>query len=536
MQRIGSRWSRGIELSILVLFALIVSTPSVSASDDALVVATSAGRVRGLSRSAGGAQFLGIPFAQPPVGKLRWHEPLDFKPWADIRDASSFGAPCAQPVLGDWNKHDAEASKEDCLFLNVTTPVWPPKSKLPVMVWLHGGANVGGTGVGPLYNSGTLTQHGIVLVTVNYRLGVFGFFAHPGLTKESEHNSSGNYGLMDQVAALRWVKKNIAKFGGDPDNITVFGQSAGAQDTSVLMTSPLAKNLFQRAIVESGSALMVPVVPLSTAEKAGETLAAKLNAPQDAAVAYLRGLSASQLIEAASQQDPNAPPPFAPILDGYILTQSPIDVFSEGTEAPVPLLFGSTTREFGFTGPLDALRGFVRQFSGDLAPRALALYGMANGGTGMDDPMYGPVGNQWMADQIFRCPLIAQAVYHHAAKHPVYEYQLEHAIPGQEKDGVVHSADLPYVFGFYPKTGNIAGPFGEADFKIANWMETYWTNFAKTGDPNGDSLPRWPDFGNSQNYVSITQAGQIVAHSGGLRRQQCDLGRTILESRRPNHR
>lgn len=534
---IGKLFKGYFELFGIAVVVLLLATRSLSASDDSFVVATSAGQLRGETRPAGGAQFLGIPFAQPPVGKLRWHEPLDVEPWTGVRDASKFGSPCAQPVLGDWNQHDAEVSKEDCLFLNVITPVWPPKAKLPVMLWLHGGANAGGTGAGPLYNSGTLVQHGVLLVTVNYRLGVFGFFAHPGLTSESQHKSSGNYGLMDQIAALQWVKKNIANFGGDPDNITVFGQSAGAQDTSVLMVSPLAKNLFQHAILESGSALMVPVVPLATAEKAGEAFVAKLKPPQAAgAVQYLRSLPASTLIQAASQQDPNAPPALAPILDGYVVTQSPIDVFSEGTEAPVPLLFGSTTREFGFSGPLDALRGFVRQFSGNLAPRALTLYGLANASTGTDDPLYGSVGNQWLADQIFRCPLIAQAVYHHAAKHRVYEYQLEHAIPGQEKDGVVHSADLPYVFGFYPKTGNIAGPFGEVDFKIANWMETYWTNFAKTGDPNGDSLPPWPDFGNSQNYISITENGQIVPHSGGLRRQQCDLGRQILESRRAVHR
>ena len=537
MHGIGKLCNRCFQLFGIAVVVLVLATGLLSASDDSFVIATSTGRLRGLARPGGGAQFLGIPFAQPPVGKLRWHEPVDLEPWTGVRDASSFGAPCAQPVLGDWNKHDAETSKEDCLFLNVTTPVWPKKSKLPVMVWLHGGANVGGTGAGPLYNSGTLVQHGVLLVTVNYRLGVFGFFAHPDLTSESQHKSSGNYGLMDQIAALRWVKKNIASFGGDPDNITVFGQSAGAQDTSVLMASPLAKSLFQRAILESGSALMVPVVPLATAEKAGEALAARLKASQDAAtISYLRSLPASKLIEAASQADPNAPPAFAPILDGYVVFQPPIDVFSEGTEAPVPLLFGSTTREFGFSGPPDALRTFVRQFSDNLAPRALALYGLANGSTGTDDPMYGSIGNQWLADQIFRCPLIAQGVYHHAAKHSVYEYQLEHAIPGQEKDGVVHSADLPYVFGFYPKTGNIAGPFGDVDFKIANWMETYWTNFAKTGDPNGDSLPPWPDFGNSQNYISITENGQIVPHSGGLRREQCDLGRQILESRRPNHR
>jgi len=530
---IGKLCKSYFELFRIAVVVVLFASCLLSASDDSLVVATFAGQLRGVARPAGGAQFLGIPFAQPPVGKLRWHEPVDLEPWTGVRDASKFGSPCAQSVLGDWNKQDAQTSKEDCLFLNVTTPVWPPKTKLPVMVWLHGGANAGGTGAGSLYNSGTLVQHGVVLVTVNYRLGVFGFFAHPGLTSESEHKSSGNYGLMDQIAALQWVKKNVAKFGGDPDNITVFGQSAGAQDTSLLMTSPLSKSLFQRAIVQSGSAFMSPLPPLAAAEKAGEALAGKLKAPAGKdAVDYLRGLSVSELLDAASKQDPNTPPMLGPILDGSVLPENPTNIFAQGREAQIPLLIGTTNREFSFDGPPDALRKFVEQFAGDLAPRAMELYGLANGGTGQADPLYGSVGNQWLADQIFRCPVTTQAISHNPAKNAVYEYQLEHAIPGQEKDGAVHSADLPYVFGFYPKTGNIAGPFGEVDFKIADWVEIYWTNFARAGDPNGSSVPKWPEFSHSQNFISITQDGQVVPHSGGLRPQQCELFRKILEDRR----
>jgi len=168
-----------------------------------LVVHTVDGEVRGKSRPSGGAEFLGIPYAQAPVGKLRWHEPVPANKWEGVREAESFGAPCAQPVLGDWNKRNAEASQEDCLFLNVITPVWPPKSPLPVLFWLHGGANEGGTASSALYKDGTRVQHGVLLVTVNYRLGVFGFFAHPGLTRESSHKASGNYGLMDQIAAMQ---------------------------------------------------------------------------------------------------------------------------------------------------------------------------------------------------------------------------------------------------------------------------------------------------------------------------------------------
>src|SRR6266536_2411205 len=261
---------------MLALIPVFLLQAQVVAATGELIVGTTRGSLKGATRALGGAEFLGIPYAQAPVGDLRWHEPLETKPWTGVRDATTFGAPCAQAILGDWNRHDAETSKEDCLFLNVMTPVWPPKTPLPVMVWFHGGANAGGTASSPLYKDGTLVQHGIVLVTVNYRLGIFGFFAHPELTRESVHKASGNYGLMDQIAALRWVRQNIAAFGGDPDNITVFGQSAGAQDTSLLMTSSLAKNLFHRAIAESGSAFMRQLAPLPDAERSGEALAVKL--------------------------------------------------------------------------------------------------------------------------------------------------------------------------------------------------------------------------------------------------------------------
>ncbi len=518
-------------LLIAFTFAVFVwNVPdAVAFNNDGFVVSTSAGRLQGVARASGGAEFLGIPYAQPPVGYLRWHEPVEMKPWSGVRDTSTFGTPCAQPILGDWNKHDAENSKEDCLFLNVITPAWPPKSKLPVMLWIHGGANAGGTASSALYKDGTLVQHGIVLVTVNYRLGIFGFFAHPELTRASRHKAAGNYGLMDQIAALRWVRQNIAAFGGDPDNITVFGQSAGAQDTSLLMTSSLAKNLFHRAIAESGSAFMRPIPPLAKAEQSGEALAARLRAPKGTgSLPYLRNLSVAELLQAASVQDPKAPPILAPIVDGYVLSRDPAEVFSVGEESPIPMIIGSTTREFGVTASPDELRKMIEEFSGDLAPKALALYGLADGGQGTGDPLYGPVENQWLADQVFRCPVTTQAMSHRSAHQPTYEYQFERAIPGQEAEGSVHSADLPYVFGYYPRTGNISGKFGDTDFKLADWIERYWTTFAKTGDPNGGSLPDWPELGASQTFIELTQDGRVLVRSGGLRRAQCDLNREIL--------
>jgi para-nitrobenzyl esterase len=501
------------------------------ATDD-LVVTTITGKIRGVARRSGGAEFLGIPYAQAPVGNLRWHEPLPMKPWSGIRDATAFGAPCTQAVLGDWNKHDSETSQEDCLFLNVITSSWPAKTPLPVMFWIHGGANAGGTASSSLYKDGTLVNHGVILVTINYRLSIFGFFAHPGLTSESAHKASGNYGLMDQIAALRWVHDNIAKFGGDPNNITVFGQSAGAQDTSLLMTSPLTQGLFQRAIVQSGSAITPPASTLADCERFGEKIAANLKAPSsDAALEFLRMKSTNELLTAIPAQNPTQLPLLGPNVDGWVIPKPPDRVFYQHQQSPVPLIIGTTTREFGFTAPAGVVRKFIQSVTGPLSDRALAIYGLENNGSGVSDSMYGSVGDQWFADIAFRCPVSTQAASQTTLNRSTYQYELAHAIPGQEAEGAVHSADLPYVFGYFPQTGNISGNFNQIDFKLANMIGTYWTNFAKTGNPNSASLPAWPEFSASQNFIRFMQEGDVKVISGGLRPTQCDFLREVLKQR-----
>ena len=518
---------------VLVLVVSTLFSSDAIAADD-LVASVASGQLKGAARSSGGAEFLGIPYAEPPVGDFRWHDPVPAKPWTGVRDASVFGAPCAQPVLGDWNKRDSETSSEDCLFLNVMTPVWPPKAPLPVMVWFHGGANAGGTASSPLYKDGTLVQHGVVLVTVNYRLGIFGFLSLPQLTKESPHHSSGNYGLFDQLLALRWVHENIAKFGGDPANVTVFGQSAGAIDAGYLMVSPLARGLFQRMIAQSGSPLGPPLPALAQAEQANEKLIASLKAPASEELKFLRARSVPELLALAGKQDPQAPPMIGPILDGWLLGRHPTVVFALGEQAPVSLLIGTTTREFGMTGDPDEVRKFIRDVTGTLADRALSLYGLADKATGNPDVLYGSAGDQWLADLAFRCPTTTEAIWHTAGHHAVYEYELRHAIPGQEAQGSVHSADLPYVFGFFPKEGNIAGKFGEVDFQLAELMEKYWTNFARSGDPNSEGLPKWPEFNRDQAYIQFKQDGSIGT-STGLRKPYCDLYRDVLKQRMTPH-
>ena len=503
---------------------------SVHAAEAELVVPVTGGQIRGRPLPGAGAQFLGIPYADPPVGDLRWHEPVPVNSWDGVRDAKEFGSPCAQLAAGDWNRHDAEISKEDCLYLNVMTPQWPPtKERWPVMLWIHGGANAGGTASGALYKDGTLVQHGVVLVTVNYRLGIFGFFAHPELTRESPHHASGNYALMDQIAALQWVHDNIVKFGGDPQNITVFGQSAGALDSGLLMTSPLAKNLFQRAIAESGTVLLsIEALTLAQAEQRGKEFADGLDPPAGGdAIKHLRRLSAVDLLQATHTPKVDARQA-GPIIDGWVLPRSPVEVFAAGEEAPIPFIVGNNTTEFAIPASPDHLRKNIQEIYGDLAPRALQVYGLANGADGTTDPLYGPVAGQWSADLIFRCPATAVAAWHSVAHHATYEYQFEHAIPGQEVSGAVHSADLPYVFGYFPKAGNIGGVFGDTDHRLAELIENYWTTFAKTGKPSRDGLPSWPEFDGSQVYIAFTENGQPVAKTQ-LRKAQCDIYRQTLK-------
>jgi para-nitrobenzyl esterase len=498
---------------------------SAQESDKSLIVNTAAGQLKGVTRVGGGAEFLGIPYAQPPIGNLRWHGPAPAKPWSGVHDATRFGAPCSQPDLGDWNRRHAEAGKEDCLFLNVIVPEWPVKKPFPVMFWIHGGANEGGTASSALYKDGTLVNHGVILVTVNYRLGIFGFLAHPELTAESAHHASGNYGLMDQLLALQWVRDNIAHFGGAANNITVFGQSAGSMDTSMLMTSSLAKGLFQKAIGQSGAAFTAPLLPLTGAEHAGQSLAQALGAPAESQIKYLRTKSADELL-AALAKDRNHPRWGADI-DGWVLREQPASVYESGQEAHIPLLYGTTTREFGSNQSVDQLRAMISMAAGTFAPQTLASYGLTGGKTGNPDAKYGSPADQWAADMMFRCPGVTQGTWH-AAHNATYEYEFNHAIPGQE--AAVHSADLPYVFGYYPRSGNIAGNFTEVDKKLAELMESYWTNFAKTGDPNGAGLPKWPPQDGTGSYIQFEQDGSVQT-ARGMRRAQCDVYREWLVAR-----
>jgi para-nitrobenzyl esterase len=514
---------------VCALVAWHASTPSntvqaqaPSASRPVAKVMT--GQLRGSRTANGVAVFKNIPFAEPPVGSLRWREGAPAKNWTGVRDAATFGPACVQ------SGHLNTTSSEDCLQLNIWAPTWPMKGRVPVMVWFHGGGNTAGSGVEPLFDGETLARHGVVLVTTNYRLGIFGFFVHPDLTKESPSHSAGNFGLLDQLQALRWVRDNISNFGGDPANVTIFGESAGAADVNTLIASPLSKGLFARVIAQSGPVGNLP--SLADAEKRGVDFAAKLGFGADEALSRLRALSSAELLGrigpvSGGPGAPGAGPTMSIIVDGKVLPEASQKIFAEGRQQKVRLLIGSNSQEMqggaGGRGPATAadLRPLIEQRYGPLAGRAVALYGLGGNGEPAAHPQYGNVLTQWTTDTSFRCGTVQELFWHTAAANPSYQYEFSRTVHGQEARGAAHASEIPFVFGTLP-VWQERQKYDESDRKYASIMQQYWTNFAKTGDPNGAGLPTWPRFdATGRAYLDFADAGPVA--KSGLRREICDL-------------
>ena len=475
----------------------------VATAETGPLVAVTGGKIRGRLTPDGGAAFKKIPYARPPIGNLRWREPQPVASWTGIREAAEFSVPCTQLSEG-WNKSYVENSAEDCLYLNVATPEWPPKAKHPVFVWIHGGSNTAGSGEAAGFDQRTLVRRGVVLVTINYRLGALGFLVHPELT------TSGNFGLMDQITALHWVQKNIAKFGGDPRNVTAAGESAGAFDVSLLMTSPLAKGLFHRAIAESGAAsgFNWPMTA-AHAEANGRKMAAFLKAPEEGAIRYLRTVGPREILQAAKDSSNNDRTGLQTSVDGHVLPKPPAVVFAESLAARVPMITGSNAQETGGDMPAERLREAIRTAYGNLADRALKLYGSA-------DPLYGVPGRQWTTDIEFRCPSAAQALAHAEAGNITYEYEFERPLPGEK--ATFHSSELNFVFGTWGENVRLT----PEDQKLSEQVQAYWANFARTGDPNGEGLPAWPKFTvKSQDYMALTDYGAVA--KPGMRREFCEV-------------
>jgi para-nitrobenzyl esterase len=449
--------------------------------------------------------FKGIPYAAPPIGGLRWRAPQPVAVWQGIRPASQFGASCIQSIVAERKPWTYEFMthgqiSEDCLYLNVWTPAQSARERHPVLVWVHGGANTEGSAAVPVYDGDALAARGLVVVTINYRLGVFGFLAHPELTGESGYNASGNYALLDLVAALRWVRNNIAAFGGDPNRVTLAGQSAGASITHSLTASPLARGLFQRAIAESGSSV------------GGGPMGGRKLADQEqngVKFAAAKGVKSLAELRAMSWQDLTAPVAgggqsfrFSVVVDGYVLPASVGEIFAQGKQNDVPTLTGCNADEGGAEPQpaitADALLKQVRQRYGELADEFLKLYPFQT------DEEARRVQNESARDQA-RVSMYLWAVNRaRTARTRAYTYFWNHALPGPdaEKYGAFHTSEIPYVFSSLALSDR---PFGMTDRRIADMMSSYWVHFAASGNPNGKGLPAWP---------SVTQKPETTMELG----------------------
>lgn len=465
---------------------------------------TANGVLQGVTETSGIVAYKGIPFAQPPVGDLRWKEPQAPLNWKGIRKADHFGPQAMQrPIYSDM-MFRSDGKSEDCLYLNVWTPAKSPKEKLAVLVYFYGGGLNAGDGSEYRYDGEALAKKGIITVTVNYRLGIFGFMAHPELTAESPHHASGNYGLMDQHAALVWVKKNIAAFGGDPNKVTIGGESAGSMSVCGQIASPLSKGLFAGGIGESGSFLgNLSPVPLTEAEANGVKFAASIGANS---LADLRKIPADTLLKLSARGR------FPTTIDGYFLPESPQAIFSTGRQMAVPLLAGWNTAEAGAGGVLgraeptvENYKAAVQKLYGDRAGEILKAY-----------PVNTDADVLQAATDLASDRFIAYAswkfidLHSKTSGHPVYRYlfakkrpvmanapagTVDHAI------GAAHASDIEYALGNLPT--NKVYAWTADDYKASETMQNFFVNFVKTGNPNGPGLPTWDSLQSSDPKIMV---------------------------------
>lgn len=489
--------------SFLVLSLVSTGTLAAAISQS---VQVEGGAVMGVpGRDSSISAFKGIPFAAPPVGDLRWREPKPVLSWKGIRKGGEFGSSCIQTIHHEFKPWTYEFMthnqiSEDCLYLNVWTPAKSAAEKRPVFIFVYGGAFNSGSAAVPLYNGEGLAKKGLVVVTFNYRVGVFGFLALPELTRESPHYASGNYGLLDQVAALRWVQNNINRFGGDPARVTVGGQSAGSISVHDLTASPLAKGLFKGAIMESGGStvgrmgIRLGAKTLAQAEADGEKF---LHAQGAATLAQLRAMPWRKLTSA----EPGLR--FIPIVDGYLLPAPVSTEFAEGRQNDVVSLTGINTGELqGLTGPqgtpttVEAYQQEAKKRFGNRAEEVLELYPAAS-----EDQVKSAMQESARDGNVTALYLWAQARAKTSRK-PVYEYLWNHALPGPDaaRYGAFHSSELPYVL----NTLNMSDrPFTPQDQRIADVMSSYWANFVTHGDPNGKGLAQWQAVGKQEEVMEV---------------------------------
>nr|WP_255456723.1 carboxylesterase family protein [Polaromonas sp.] len=508
MKPVAKKWAPAAALTISILGMAGCgggSDPVDAAQSLTSTVGVANGTVVGNERDAAGIlNFKGIPYAAAPVGDLRWRAPQPAPNWTGTRDARQYGSKCwangtPAPVVAD------PTVSEDCLFLNVWSGARTSGERRPVMVWLHGGGFQFGTSGDPRWEGNNLAKKGVVLVSLNYRLGVFGHLARPDLAAESGGKSSGMYGLQDHLAALQWVKNNIASFGGDPANITLFGESAGAHAVGMLSASPLAAGTFHKAIGQSGAFWESEFGPLpsrAAAEQKGLALGTTLGA---ASLAALRAVPALQLASATNAAAPPFAPPFGPSLDGYVLPEEPAARFFAGRQNDVPLLVGQNVAEGNiFAVPGRALPNTPTGFTAAVtkvfgASNVSSLLGFYPAGT---DAQAAQSSVQLLGDLIIGLQTWTWGVVQKATgKSPVYSYYFKQASPYTPL--AVHVSEVPYVFQNLVPKGTAAAPVlpSAQDQALADTMSSYWTSFAKSGNPNQPGLPVWPEYSGAGGNV-----------------------------------
>ena len=468
--------------------------------------------------------YRGIPYAAPPTGQLRWRPPQPVEPWEGVRAANTYAPGCAQALRAADHLYGtgADTIDEDCLYLNVWTTANSPDAGLPVMVWIHGGALTGGTGALPGYRGDRLAARGVVAVTLNYRLGPFGYLAHPLLSAESEHDSSGNYGVLDQIAALQWVQENIGAFGGDPGRVTIFGESAGSWSVNTLQASPLAGGLFHGAIGQSGARfagtarLRDASVVGPSAEAVGsafieamlannQRLTMELGEDVPVELEFMRRSTTDEILDFMTSS--GTPFRASENVDGWVLPQSIYDTFAAGAQHDIPVIVGANADEFTSLGAgrlpveLTSHRSQVEQVFGDLAPEHLEVY------TATDDASARKASIDSASDLTFNWEMRTWARMMTRVSSDAYLYFFTRQAPGADTAlGAFHGAETIYVFdnlGSTPWPPNISRQFDEADRQLADQMASAWVNFATTGDPNGPGAPAWPVYDESEDQVMI---------------------------------
>lgn len=513
----------------LVVPGTVLAQPS---KDDPTLANVDGGKVRGTAEKDV-IVFKGIPFAQPPVGALRWRSPQPVKPWKGIRDAKEFGPNPMQPKLPPLpvlTGPMAAKTSEDCLYLNVFRPAASSDKPLPVMVYVFGGSLVFGSA--SQYPGEGLARQGVIVVTINYRIGRLGFFAHPALAHEAPDDVRGNYGYMDQLAALKWVQKNIAAFGGDPKNVTLGGVSAGGGSVLVHLTSPLSRGLFHRAILESpgiptprrGSA---PMRSLASAESIAVEYAraAGIKGDDKATLEALRALPAEKLIEGlegyhlAITGGPEVSGLSHSIIDGRLVVEPPEATLRAGKQAPVPVIVGATDADLA-VGPSQTKDGLFAAF-GPLAPQARKLYD--------------PKGNAdfkvlfqvVVGDQLMREPSRNLAELVTTARQPVYFYRFAY-VPEDQRGklpGAIHGMEVGFALSYIP---DLIKDATKADLDMCRTMSGYWVDFIKTGDPNGGGRTKWPRYDTTtRDVLNFTNTG--VTYGPDPAKERLDLWRAVWE-------